>query len=219
MNIDKLVAQGRPAPLEFPSFCNPHALNIWITVASDLPEDPRSAWKQVLRSFTLTCKEAGLLPFVPQSVVDIDQACRTFLKVRRNTLVRFANRSRLLADVKIWKRTTNVTREGYGFNLEQILHAEIPDPHWEKRLFRIPFYRFQRLRQGYEWQCRLDPALTFFVSTYNRGAPRSWTIGYRISCPLLIDSGIQPFTDYVLRRLWMPVAGWRPSVGDKIRRL
>lgn len=221
MNIDELVSTGRPEVQNFPARCNPYALSIWLDACSRVEKinDTRSAWVQALRYYVETCRDAGLLPFAQQSLVDIEQAAKTYMLQRRIKLVRFLDRTKLLKDVRSWSKHVEVTPYGAGFLLTLKLGVVIDEPRWSDRLFQLVPYRFHLLREGHSWKCEIDPALTFYVNTYNRSAPRAWSVGYTIECPLHMPVAPDKLEQYVLDRIWKPTAGYRSQYGDKMRRL
>jgi hypothetical protein len=222
MRLDELVKTGPPQVQNFPARCNPHALDIWLNACQQVEKvaDERSAWVQALRYYKQTCQDAGLLPFLSQSMVDIEQAAKAYMLRRRVKLVRFLDRTKLLKDIKSFSKQIEVTSHGpFGFLLSVKLGVTIEDPRWSDKLFGLQPYRFQLLREGHAWKCELDPALTFYVSTYNRSAARSWAVGYTIECPLHMPVPRGKLEQFVLNKIWRPTQGYRSQYGDKMRRL
>lgn len=221
INLALLVGSGPPSVKNFPEFCNPHGLDIWLAAAQASRQVPnvRSAWATALWYYQEGCSSSGLLPYVSQSSVDINLAARRFLQQRRGALVRFVNRTNIAEGLKIWAASDSVQREGFGFILTSRFRLENHDPQLDKKLFRLPFYRFGLLRQDKAWACRIDPALVFRITTHNRSSPRAWEASYSIECPLHVDPRGMDFAQYVRTQLWNPLRSNRPFKGQILRRL
>lgn len=211
----------KPAALAPPQRLNPHAVDLWFSACKSLPEDPRSARSQALRTYVALCDSAGLSPFVGAEV-DPNPAIRNFLGKRRRLYVRYMDTTQFMKGVYVRKITRDAYPTEYGFaiRIEGWVSLTDKSTNWFRKVKSIPGWRFSLMwDKEHRYTLKLDPGITIYVRNPVFGSQTSWYVGYEIHCPIapkLKDLK----SETILRILWDSMAiQVRPKLTTPQRRL
>lgn len=207
------IEQARPPTAKtFPPALNPNNRSIWEEAVSDLPNTkyPQEAWGYALRRYVDICSQRGFYPFqsVQQSRND---DISDFLRTARKELVRFIDRTDFFADIKLRSTQREVKMTNNGFVVTVTGQANITDPSFEKWITKVPFPKFDFVKQnGRYWKTLRDGVRLFAYRDHGSNFSERWVIGYEISCSIYPDLPTQHLPSreqlekFVMDVLFMP---------------